>query len=199
MFGFGKKTKKKVFVLVGHTYDDGKCGQLAKAYTGAARKAGHKVRYVCLGHLDFDPVLRQGYRKIQELEPCLEQIQKDIRWAEHVVVFYPMWWATMPAILKGFFDRAWLPGFAYRFKDSGFGWEKLLSGKTGRVVVTMNNWPFLARFLFGDTTNEIDQAIMEFAGIEPTKVSSFGRIETCEGKKLEKVIQKVEKLGRTAS
>jgi putative NADPH-quinone reductase len=187
--------QKKIFVLVGHTYDDGKTGLLAKTYTEHARMAGHEVEYVCLGKLNFDPILRQGYREIQELEPCLKEVQNKIQWCDHFVVVYPIWWSSMPAILKGFFDRTWIPGFAYRFKENNMGWNKLLTGKTGRVIMTMNNWPLMSRLLFGDLQNEIDRAILEFSGIEPTKVSKFGRIESCEGKKLQKVLKKVAKLG----
>src|SRR3989344_2559744 len=58
----------------------------------------------------------------------------------------------MPALLKGLFDRAWLPGFAYKFLPSGIGWVRLLKGRTARVFVTSDSPPLMARVLFRDNT-----------------------------------------------
>ena len=68
----------------------------------------------------------------------IEQAREDILWAEHLVVQYPTWWASTPALLKGFFDRTLVPGFAYRYRDTGRGWDKLLAGRSARLLVTMD-------------------------------------------------------------
>lgn len=49
----------------------------------------------------------------QALEPCLQRCQESLLWAEHLIIVYPVWWGTMPALLKGWLDRVLLPGFAF--------------------------------------------------------------------------------------
>ena len=170
--------KKNIFILVGQEdYTKSFCDALASAYETAARQAGHDVRRVNIGDLKFDPLLHHGYRVIQELEPDLKKVQEDMRWAQHIVIMYPTWWSSMPAILKGFFDRMWLPGFAFHFHKSGFGWDELLKGRTGRVITTMEEWPLAERILFGDSTNEIGRAILKFSGIKPVRIRKIGPLK----------------------
>lgn len=64
--------------------------------------------------MDFNPNLEFGYRKKSELEPDLLDAQAKLKWADHVVWIYPVWWSSVPAIMKGFIDRILLPGFAFK-------------------------------------------------------------------------------------
>ncbi|HEY4509309.1 MAG TPA: NAD(P)H-dependent oxidoreductase [Candidatus Paceibacterota bacterium] len=188
---------KKIFVLLGHPDTESMCCQFAEAYAAGARKAGHEVRRTNLGDMVFDPILHKGYKVIQELEPDLLKFQEDVRWCEHFVIIYPSWWSTMPALLKGLFDRAWLPGFAYKFLPSGIGWSRLLKGRTGRVFVTSDSPPLLARFLFGDNTNEIQDGILWFAGIS-TKMKKCGPMKKISPERKAKWIEKFVMWGSKA-
>ncbi|MDO8482616.1 MAG: NAD(P)H-dependent oxidoreductase [bacterium] len=159
---------KKIFILLGHPDSDTLSGSFADEYEKGAKEAGHEVRRINIGDISFDPILHKGYKEIQQLEPDLLVVQDNIRWSDHFVIFYPSWWSTMPALLKGLFDRIWLPGFSYRFKKEGLGagyfWTRLMKGKTARVFVMSDSQPLMARFIFGDTTNEIRKCILWFAG-----------------------------------
>ncbi len=164
---------RKIFVLVGHPDTESMCREFGMAYADGARGGGNEVRFTNLGDMKFDPILHHGYKVIQELEPDLKKFQEDVRWCDHFVIIYPSWWSTMPALLKGLFDRSWLPAFAYKFLPSGFGWKRLLKGRTARVFVTSDSAPLLARFLFGDNTNEIQDGTLWFAGFH-TKMKKVG-------------------------
>lgn len=173
---------KKVFILVGHPDKESFNLKLAESYAEGAKERGDEVRLTSLAQLNFDPILHQGYRVIQELEPDLKKLQEDIRWCDHFVVFYPSWWSTMPALLKGVFDRIWLPGFAFHFHDHGMWWDGLLKGRTARVFVTSDAHPILARLIFGDTTNEIRKGILWFAGFK-VRVKKIGPLKNLSDKK----------------
>jgi NAD(P)H dehydrogenase (quinone) len=176
MWWNSQKQKKKVFIFLGQEDTDSFCGELAHEYEKGAKESGHEVRRTNIGELKFDPLLHHGYKTIQELEPDLKQVQDNFRWADHIVIVYPTWWSAMPAILKGFFDRAWLPGFAFHMHKENMFWDKLLKGKTGRVIVTMDSWALGERILFGDSTNEISRAILSFSGIK-TKIQKVGQLK----------------------
>lgn len=100
----------------------------------------------------------------------------------------------MPALLKGLFDRMWLPGFAYKFPDPGFGWKRLLKGRTARVFVSSDSHPILARLLFGDNTNEIKDGILWFAGFK-ARIKKVGPMKNISPKGRAKWVKKFEKYG----
>lgn len=194
---------KKIFILVGHTYADSVAGMFAEAYTEGAKESGHEVRRMNLGDLSFDPILHQGYKAIQELEPDLIAVQENFKWADHIVIMYPNWWSTMPALLKGMFDRMWLPGFAFNFKKDKEGKRtntviRMLKGKSARVIITTGTRPLFLRVLFGDFTNEITRGILGFAGISPIRVSAIGPCEHAPEKRLKAWRKKMHRLGKVA-
>lgn len=195
MFGSGQK--KKIFVLLAHPDTDSFNCTLADEYQRGAEEVGHEVRRMNLGELKFDPILHHGYRVIQELEPDLRVFQENVNWSEHFVVFYPSWWSTMPALLKGLFDRAWIPGFAYKFTGE-FSWIKLMKGKSARVFVTSDTIPFAQWLLFGDTTNEIAKGILGFSGFK-VQVKKFGYLKHFWSMaRRERIKRRVYKMGRKA-
>lgn len=187
---------KKILVLLGNPDANTYSGQLATAYENSAREAGHEVERVNLGDLQFDPILHQGYKVIQELEPDLVKLQEQIKSADHLVIVYPNWWCTMPALLKGMFDRMWLPGFAFNFDKETKKLIKRLTGKTARVIIVAGTHsPFQTWWKFGDYTNEIESGILEFAGFK-TKVSAYGPCDKVDNVCRDKWVEEVEELGR---
>lgn len=190
---------KNVYILLGNPDKEGTLtAALADTYEAAAREAGHEVRRANVGDLQFDPILHKGYRVIQELEPDLLKVQEDMKWADHIVIVYPLWWSSMPSLFKGMFDRMWLPAFAFRFikspsGKSTVGWQRLLKGKTSRVIVTLKNNPLVERFLFGDYTAELVDAILRFAGIK-VRLTEIGNVEGLSAARKEEWFAKMRAL-----
>lgn len=190
--------QKKIYILLGHPDADTYSGAVASAYQSAAVEAGHEVVRTNIGELQFDPILHKGYKEIQPLEPDLVHVQDGIREADHVVVIYPNWWVTMPAILKGLFDRIWLPGFAFNFNKETKQIDQHLAGKTARVIVLSGSHSFFQTWWkFGDFTNEIQHGILGFAGIK-AHVSVFGPCEKVDDMCRENWLEDVRKLARKA-
>lgn len=134
---------QKILLILGHPQRGSFCGALADTYRQAAQARGAEVRLLALGDLAFDPVLRTGFDGAQPLEPDLAAAQESIRWAGHLVLVYPTWWGGPPALLKGFVDRVFLPGFAFRYRKGSILWDKLLAGRTADLLVTLDTPPFL--------------------------------------------------------
>ena len=198
---FKEQKKKKIFVLLGHPDSNPTIsGELATIYEAAAKKVGHEVRRMNVGDMRFDPILHKGYKVIQELEPDLKTFLDNVKWCDHFVVVYPNWWCTMPALFKGLFDRAWLPGICFNIRKHAdgtpsLGWIKRMKGKTARVIVLSGTPPWAIWLLFGDYTNEIKRGILWFAGFK-TKVSHFGPSEHTPEWKLNEWRRTVLELGK---
>lgn len=190
------KNSKNILVLCGHPDKDSFSGVVADHYQVGAEDAGHIVERVNLGELHFDPILHKGYKEIQLLEPDLVLLQEKFKAADHIVIVYPNWWCSMPALLKGLFDRFWLPGFAFNFNKETKKIVQHLKGKTSRVIILSGSHsPFKTWWKFGDYTNEIQYGILEFAGIR-TEVSSFGPCEKVTEDTRAKWLKEVETLGK---
>lgn len=168
---------KRILVILGHPSSDSFCGALAERYAQSALRAGHEVRQLFLGRMDFDPVLREGYQQVQPLEVDLRRAQADILWAEHLTLVYPIWWGGVPALLKGFFDRVFLPGFAFKYRAGKAFPDKLLHGRSAHLLVTMDTPPWYYRWvyrMFG--LHQIRKTTLAFCGIEPKRTLTFGPI-----------------------
>jgi putative NADPH-quinone reductase len=187
---------KKVLIILGHPDHESFGASLANSYRQAALKVGAEVKELVLADLKFDPILNRGYKEMQELEPDLIDAQELIEWAEHLVFVYPTWWATMPALLKGFLDRTFLPGFAFKYRPNSPFWDKFLTGRTARIITTMDA-PVWYHYLFNWNagTRAMKKATLEFCGIKPVKVTSIGQVRFLKAEQRERWLKKVEKLG----
>jgi NAD(P)H dehydrogenase (quinone) len=191
--------KKKILIILGHPNIDSFCGALFKSYIEGAKKNGSEVREIKLGELKFDPVLWKGYNGIQDLEPDLVKSQEDIQWAEHIVFVYPTWWGAMPSLMKGFIDRVFLPGFAFKYRDDSQLWDKLLSGRSAQLLVTMDTPPWYYRWIYRSPGhNEMKRTIFGFCGIKVTGISEFSPIKNSTQEKRETWLKIAEELGKKA-
>lgn len=187
---------KKVLIINGHPDKQSFCFELVRQYKKGAVKAGADCKLVNLADLEFNPILTNGYRKRTELEPDLLMMQEEIKNANHLVLVYPTWWATYPALLKGFIDRVFLPGFSFKYRENSPLWDKLLTGKTGRMIVTMDTptW-YYSLFMRNAGHRSMKKGILEFCGIKPVKITSFSQIRSSTEARRKSWLTQVEKLG----
>jgi putative NADPH-quinone reductase len=194
---YDKAMIKKILVILGHPDSESFCGALMQAYIDGASKTGVEIRALKLGELSFDPVLWHGYQKIQALEPDLVKARELIECADHLVFVYPNWWGSMPALMKGFFDRVFLPGFAFTYDDGVALPRKLLKGRTAHLMVAMDTPGWYYRWVFrkpGHT--QMKRTILEFCGIKVAKITEFAPIKESSQKKRAKWLALAVKLGR---
>lgn len=189
--------KKKIFIFTGNPDKQSFSTALAQAYERGARQAGHEVRFMHLSNMKFDPVLRHGYKTIQELEPDLVRFQENVKWCEHFVSVFPIWWSDMPALMKGLIDRVWMPGFAFRFRKGLIpGWYRLLRGKSTRIIVTSDSHPLILWILFGGNVNNWVRGVLRFSGFAPVRKTWFHGMAKLTTEHAQELLSKVERLGR---
>jgi len=189
---------KKIFIISAYPDQESFGTNLVSNYLKESLANGHQVILFDLAKSTFDPILHHGYKQIQALEDELVTAQKNIIWADHLVFFFPIWWGGAPAILKGFFDRTFLPGFAFNYTGK-FLPNQLLRNKSARLVVTMDVPIIFDKLVLHSAgVNLIKKATLEFCGIQPVKVSKIGRIRQLSDKQKNKILNKICKLAQKA-
>lgn len=192
---------KKILIIQGHP--DGKKKHFGHAigqnYTSAAEESGHSVRHVFVANLDF-PLISSEYEfKQGETSTDINVAQESIRWADHVVIIYPLWLGSMPAILKGFFEQVFRPGFATTEAKSGIGFKRLLKGKSARIVVTMGMPATLYKWFFREhSVKNLKRNILGFCGFSPIKTTLIGQVYAGREDHLSGALSNVSRLGRHA-
>lgn len=187
---------KKTLIIQGHPDHESYCRALGNAYKVGALDAGTEVQEIVVSDLNFNPNLQFGYRQRTELEPDLLSAQEKIRWADHLVIVYPLWWGGMPALLKGFFDRTFLPGFAFQKKENSVWWDKYLTGKSARIITTMDQPAWYHWLIYGAPAHKaLKKMILEFCGIKPVRITSIGPIRFSKDEFRKKYLEKVKALG----
>ncbi|TGM73050.1 flavodoxin family protein [Leptospira mtsangambouensis] len=173
--------QRNILVILGHPNPNSLCAHLAETYVNSAKQSGHTVNYLKLAELNFDYNLYMGHKKdsSQTLEPDLIRSQKLITDANHLVFVFPSWWASMPAVLKAWIDRVFLPGFSFKYRKNSPLPEKLLLGKTARIFVTMDapSW-YYKWFNKSPGVQLLKFGTLEFCGVSPVKVTIFGQVRT---------------------
>lgn len=186
----------RVLVLVGHPAGKSFGDALADAYAAGASSSGAEVRTLRLRDLTFDPILHEGYRTSQALEPDLIRAQQDLLWARHLVLVYPVWWGSVPALLKGFLDRTLLPGFAFRHHEDGHGWDKLLEGRSAHLIATSDAPAFWVRLAYRNCDAVmLRKAVLGFCGIAPIGLTRIGGIQGSSAEYRATWIERMRSLG----
>jgi putative NADPH-quinone reductase len=193
---------KRILIIQAHpdASEPHLCHALAASYAKGAQASGHLVRHVTLAELDF-PLLRSQKDWEQGSVPdSLKPAQDDIRWADHIAFFFPLWLGDMPALLKGFLEQVARPGFAIIKEPGGKPWgEKGLIGRSARVVVTMGMPALVYRWYFrAHSIKSLQRNILGYVGIAPVRKTLIGLTGTMKPDAIAKWLAKVEQLGAKA-
>ncbi|PTT37128.1 NADPH:quinone reductase [Chryseobacterium sp. HMWF028] len=188
---------KKIAIINGHPNKDSFNFGVAKAYRLGAMETGAEVREIILRDLNFNPNLQFGYQKRMELEPDLMKAWEIIQWADHLVWVHPVWWGGFPALMKGFIDRLFLPGMAYKYRENSVWWDKLLKGKTAHIITTLDQPGWYYHLFFGrPSVNQLRKSILEYCGVKPVKVTYIGIIRNSKDEQRAQWLRKVKELGK---
>ncbi len=191
----------RVCIIQGHPTAGGGhfCHALAEAYSQSATTAGHEVRTLCVAEMDF-LLLRskEDWDKSPAPDANIVAAQETIRWAEHLLIVHPLWIGAMPALLKGFFEQALRPGFAYGadaktgMDQAPVGPQRTCGGDDGYAG------PYLSLVLRRTRSQESTQNLA-LVGIRPRRSILVGMIEAMSDSKRRAWLDHLRALGRRAA
>lgn len=148
----------------------------ADAYADGA--AGlHETRRINIAELDFPLIRTRSEWEDGPAPRAIAEAQEAFRWADHVVILYPLWLGDVPALLKGFLEQVARPKFAFRYRKNGVP-EKLLKGKSARIIVSMGMpAAFYSIFYRAHSVKSLKRNVLRFAGFAPVRCSIIGSVE----------------------
>jgi NAD(P)H dehydrogenase (quinone) len=190
---------KNILLILGHPSENSFCNALLTAYKNGAESAGAVCKTIYISKLNFDVNLADGYKtgEAMQLEDDLIASQQLIKWADHVVMAYPNWWGFMPAVAKGFIDRVFLPGFAFKHQSGKVFPEKLLKGRSMRVMITMDTPKWWFYLIYRASQYQILRDIVfGYVGFNPIRFSTFGFIRKSTDTRRKDWLRKVELSGK---
>lgn len=190
---------KNIVLILGHPSENSFCNALLNAYRKGADSEGANCKTIYISRLDFDVNLADGYRTEAPipLEKDLIESQQLILWADHVVMAYPNWWGFMPAITKGFIDRILMPGFAFKHHSGKIFPEKLLQGKSLRLLITMDTPKWWFYLIYRASQYHIlKHIVFGYVGFDPIRFSTFGFMRKSTDSQRENWLKKVTQLGK---
>ena len=155
-------------------------------------KEKHKIETLNLAEMKFDPVLRFGYRERMKEDAEIIRSQELIQWADHLIFIYPIWWSSMPSLMKGWIDRVFTPGITYSSNQKGIfvlnfitgrQFKKLLKNKTADIITTSQGPGWWYKIFSGIISVPdsygiavLKSAVLNHCGIKTKKVINLGNM-----------------------
>ncbi|MFO1160710.1 MAG: NAD(P)H-dependent oxidoreductase [Reyranellaceae bacterium] len=192
---------RNILILNGHPdpASKGLCHAVAEAYGEEASDAGHVVRRLDIAALQFGLLRSQAEFDQKADSPAIVGAQEALTWANHLVVIFPLWLGSMPALLKAFFEQTLRPGFAFVDGSRGFPIGKL-KGRSARVIVTMGMPAFIYRwYMRAHSLKSLERDILRFVGMAPVRSTVLGSIGRRSGPSIERALDDVRALARRAA
>ena len=148
----------RVLVIFAHPLGDSDAATLRDTVVAALEAGGHTVDLCNLYQEDFDPILSaqewRDYENTSENTRAVSRQVERLRQAEGIIFVFPSWWYGMPAILKGYFDRVWLPGVAFEFGPQAIR-PLLMSIRMFGVVTTTGAPEWFTRIYMGNPSRKV--------------------------------------------
>lgn len=141
----------KTLIIYYHPHEGSFCSAIRDAVISGLEVGKHEYKLVDLGVDEFDPVMRAkdlkafamagriGEEGLEGVDPIVLKYMKKLRWAEHIVMIFPIWWMSMPAMMKGFVDKVIFPGVVYKMEGGNL--VSMLSGLKQVTIITTMNTP----------------------------------------------------------
>ena len=200
---------KRILIINAHPRKEGFQNTLVEEYIKGTEINNAEIKILNLRDLELEPFLKYSWDLNHDSIPMNDDLinaQEIVKWSEHIVFAYPVFWATPPALLKVFIEAIIVSKFAFRYhkpKKIIFGkipiWDKLLKGRTASIIATMDAPPFFMYVIDRDPGGKMMNAILRFTGIKLKHKHYFGSVKMATGDKKKKWIKKAYRIGKKES
>jgi NAD(P)H dehydrogenase (quinone) len=147
----------KFLVIYAHPMEHSYQSALHRCVVDSLTNAGHEVDDFDLYAERFQPVLtseeRRTYHNAADNRGQVLKGIERLQSCQGIVMVFPTWWYGMPAIMKGYFDRVWIPGVAFDVVDGRT--RPLLQHITKFCVVTTYGSPWWLNTFMGDPSRRV--------------------------------------------
>ena len=191
-------------IVFNHPYGGSFCGAILAAVERGLKTGGHKCRVINLDQDDFDPVMRSkdllafvgagraGEDALDAIDDQVREYKEHLEWAEHLVMIFPIWWMTTPAMTKGFIDKVIFPAIAYDMKDGRL--VSRLSLRKVTVITTMNTPADVYRDVFGNPLEgSLIKGTFRQIGIENIEWTSLNEVKQVSRGQREAWLEEIER------
>jgi putative NADPH-quinone reductase len=193
---------ERILIIDGHPDPaDGRLVHaLATAYREGAESGRHEVLSLRVADLEFPLLRTQSDYEHGEPVDAIRHCQAQFDWATHIVILYPLWLGSMPALLKGLLEQLLRPGFAFSTRQQGRWPVKLQAGKSARIVVTMGMPGWIYRWYFrAHSLRSLQRNILHFVGLRRVRATVIGNVANLSSSERQGWIQQMRKFGQRAS
>ncbi|WP_194778082.1 NAD(P)H-dependent oxidoreductase [Pararhodonellum marinum] len=179
----------KHLIIYAHPNDGSLNRHLLQTIVESLQRNSQEIVIRDLYQLNFSPVLSLEDIKGQRLGIVSDDVKQEqdyISWADHIIFIYPIWWTGMPAIMKGYIDRVFSYGFAYRY-DKGVQ-QGLLTGKQTTIVNTQGKSKEEYEGIGMDKALSLtsDKGIFTYCGLKINQHFYFGKADKASAQDIEK-------------
>jgi putative NADPH-quinone reductase len=192
------KQPRTVLIIQGHPDASTRhlCHGLAESYAAGARQAGFAVREISVAAIDFPMLRSKNDFDCKPLPVGLTAARDALTASDHVVLVFPLWLGTMPALLKAFFEQLLRPGVAFVMGNRGMP-KKMFAGRTAHVVVTMGMPAWIYRLVYlAHGVRGLKRNILSFVGIRLVRTTMFGMVEAVSSEQRSKWLEQMQEAGR---
>ncbi|MEL6652787.1 MAG: NAD(P)H-dependent oxidoreductase [Bacteroidota bacterium] len=188
---------KKILLINAHPWADSYNYALAEAYERGVSQTNAQLEVIRLAERSYNPNMIHRAELDKPIEPDIQDGIDKVRWSDHLVWVFPIWWYGYPALMKGFIDKVFLSGVAYRYQEKSPFPERLLKGKSARMIMTGDTPYWYYRLVMKEAaTVQLRKGTLMFSGIKPVRTTYLGPIRQATAEKRQAWLEKVERLGR---
>lgn len=183
-----------ILYINGHPYKKSFHHTIQKTYVSSIDRSKHTIKVLELGELSFDPVLRGGYSERMPEDKVVLKSQELVKWADHIIFTYPIWWGMMPSLMSGWIARVFTPGVMYRITGL-MSADRMLKGRTADLIITTRLPKLLSFTQANMSTNVMKTNLFFWTGLKHRKTLSIDlmTLRWDSQKRRNKFLHKVQK------
>ncbi len=185
-----------VKIIYAHPYEGSYNKAILDSVTAGLKEAGHSIDLLDICKDDFNPVMTEEDLKAASqktvVDPKVLEYQGRIEKVNHLVIIFPVWFECMPAILKGYFDKVFSNGWAYKSVEGKNQPVGQLTYLNATVITTMGVPKFVYNlFLNNALQGVLIKGALKFCGVQKVKWIKLCSVQTVPGEKRTKWLKEI--------